>query len=77
MLHLEAGESNSADWGTVKYGVPQGSIVGSLLFLLYINDLPSALSTDDKLLYVDDTNILVSGTNIDEIQVRSKLILNS
>jgi hypothetical protein len=67
-----------SDWGTVKYGVPQGSIPGPLLFLSYINDLPSALSTDNKLLlYVNDTSTLVSGTNIDEIQVRSKLMLNS
>jgi hypothetical protein len=65
-------------WETVKYGVPQGSILGPLLFPLYINDLPSVLNTDNKLLlYADDTSILVSGTNIDEIQGRSKLVLNS
>jgi hypothetical protein len=60
-------------WETVKYVVPQGSILGPLLFLLYINDLPSALSTDNKVLYADDTSILVSGTN-DQIQLRSKFL---
>jgi hypothetical protein len=65
-------------WETVKYWVPQGLIVGPLLFLLYIIDLLAALITENKLLlYANDTSILVSGTNIGRIQVRSKLVLNS
>jgi hypothetical protein len=77
-LYNNGNKKFCSDWGTVKYGVPQGSILGLLLFLLYINDLLSAISTDNKLLlYADDTSIVVSGINIDEIQERSKLLLNS
>ena len=43
--------------GTLKYSVPQGSILWQLLFLLYTNDLPQSLSDAGFYLYADGTCI--------------------
>ena len=48
---------------TIKCGVPQGSILGPLFFILYINDLPNASELIELLLFADDTSIFYSHSN--------------
>ena len=55
----------NSDFLTVKCGVPQGSILGPLLFLLYINDISEASNRLSYILFADDTNIFFSHRKLD------------
>ena len=48
---------------TIKCGVPQGSILGPLFFILYINDLPKASKLTELLIFAADTSIFFSHSN--------------
>jgi hypothetical protein len=48
---------------TVRYRAPQGSVLGPLLFILYVNDVPH-LTQDRIIMYTDDTLILNIGQDI-------------
>ncbi len=51
----------------INCGVPQGSILGPLLFILYINDLPNTVFSCEIGLYADDTVLYTSGKSVTEV----------
>jgi hypothetical protein len=53
----------------VTCGIPQGYILGPLLFLLYINDLPECLHEATPRLFADDTNLTVAGESFGQVEL--------
>jgi hypothetical protein len=53
-----------SEWEPIKQGVPQGSVLGPLLFIIYRNDLPQTINPlANPVLFADDTSMIVKATD--------------
>jgi hypothetical protein len=62
-----------SNWGMIKHGVPQGSILGPLLFIIYINDHPPTISSlSESTIFAADTSIVISSKKFDNFHTHKK-----
>ena len=58
-----------SDQRGITCGIPQGSILGPLLFIIYINDLPNCLKHTTPRMFADDTSLTAVGKTLNEAEI--------
>ena len=76
MSRQNQGEESSSSWETIISAIPKGSILGTVLLMNYINDLPCGIyHTAKPVTYADNTNVLITAKNVNGLQIKAKTVL--
>jgi hypothetical protein len=71
-------KSSYSDWKIIKHGLPQGSILGPLFFIIiYKRPAPNELENTSMVLYADDTSLVITGTNLAQFSVDVNTVFNN